>query len=62
MHKKTKVISNYRPCHNNMLLSYKELNFLDQCFTGALYGYDRQDMSLQCKKEVDLPKVNSTLP
>jgi len=45
-----------------MLLSYKELNFLDQCFTGALYGYDRQDMSLQCKKEVDLPKVNSTLP
>lgn len=61
MHEKTKVISNYGPCCNSMLISYKELNFLYQCFIGAQYGYDRQDMSLHCKKEADLPKVNSTL-
>lgn len=41
--------------------SYRELNFLYRCFTWALYGQNRQDVSLSCEEEAELPKVNFTL-
>lgn len=61
MHEKTKVISNYMLCHNIMLISYKELIFCIYALLGHYMDNNKEDMSLHCKKEADLPKVNSTL-